>query len=60
MSGATATSGRRPRRLAGPLWKRAVLPTYVFVVLAITLVPIVVMVLYSLNEAPNGRLSPSG
>jgi spermidine/putrescine transport system permease protein len=57
VSGATVASGRRPRRLAGPLWKRAVLPTYVLIVLAITLVPIAVMVLYSLNEAPNGRLS---
>jgi len=57
VSGATAASGRRPRSLAGPLWKRAVLPTYVLIVLAITLVPIIVMIVYSLNEAPNGRLS---
>ncbi len=58
MSAASASIGRRrSRSLAGPLWRRAVLPSYVFVVLAVTLVPIVVMVVYSLNEAPNQRLS---
>jgi len=57
VSGATAVSGRRPRSLAGPLWKRAVLPVYVFFVLALTLVPIIVMILYSLNEAPHERLT---
>jgi len=34
-----------------------VLPTYVFLVVAVTFVPIAVMILYSLNEAPNERLS---
>lgn len=61
MSAAPATIGRggrsRRRRLAGPLWKRAVLPIYVLIVLIVTLVPIVVMIVYSLNEAPNQRLS---
>jgi spermidine/putrescine transport system permease protein len=55
---ATPTIGRRRKRsLAGPLWKRAVLPTYVMLVLAVTVVPIIVMIVYSLNEAPNQRLS---
>ncbi|MEZ5074645.1 MAG: ABC transporter permease [Solirubrobacterales bacterium] len=40
-----------------PLWKRAILPSYVFLVLAVTLVPIIVMIVYSLNDAPHGRLS---
>ena len=61
MSGAPATTAadRGPKRkpLAGPLWKRAVLPTYVFLVLAVTLVPIIIMVVYSLNKAPNERLT---
>ncbi len=61
MSGAPATIGRgrgaKRKQLAGPLWKRAVLPTYVFVVLAVTLVPIIIMVVYSLNKAPNERLT---
>jgi len=39
------------------LWKRAILPSYVLVVLLVTLVPIVVMVLYSFNQAPNERLT---
>lgn len=58
MSAAPLIAGRRRRRnLAGPLWKRAVLPAYVLIVLAVTLVPIVVMIVYSFNEAPNQRLS---
>ena len=58
MSGATADlAGAGRKALAGPLWKRAVLPSYVFVVLAVTLVPIIVMIVYSLNQAPNKRLS---
>ena len=57
MSAAPATIGRRRRSLAGPLWKRAVLPIYVLIVLVVTLVPIVVMIVYSLNKAPNQRLS---
>jgi spermidine/putrescine transport system permease protein len=58
MSGAATTiaAGRR-KTLTPPLWKRAILPTYVLVVLLVTLVPIVVMVLYSFNQAPNERLS---
>jgi spermidine/putrescine transport system permease protein len=41
----------------GPLWKRSFLPAYVLLVLVVTLVPIVVMVLYSFNQAPNERLT---
>jgi spermidine/putrescine transport system permease protein len=40
-----------------PLWRRAILPSYVFFVVALTVVPIVVMIAYSLNQAPNERLS---
>ena len=57
MSGATAVSRPSAAEPPGPLWKRAVLPTYVLVVLAVTLVPIIVMIVYSLNQAPNERLS---
>jgi len=58
MSGAPATLPGRPRpKRAGWRWKHAVLPTYVFLVVAVTFVPIAVMILYSLNEAPNERLS---
>lgn len=58
MSGTAASlpAGRR-RTLTPPLWKRAILPGYVLVVLLLTLVPIVVMVLYSFNQAPNQRLT---
>ena len=54
-----AASGRAGRRqtLKPPLWKRAILPSYVLIVLLLTLVPIVVMILYSFNQAPNERLS---
>ncbi len=45
------------RGLKAPLWKRAILPTYVLVVLPVTLVPIAVIVLYSFNQAPNERLT---
>lgn len=40
-----------------PLWRRALLPSYVAAVIAVTLVPIAVIVLYSFNQAPNERLS---
>jgi spermidine/putrescine transport system permease protein len=56
VSGATARAGK-VASLKGPLWKRAVLPTYVLIVLLVTLVPIVVMILYSFNQAPNERLT---
>lgn len=62
MSGGTiaarGTRGTPKRRtLRGPLWKRAILPSYVGVVVAVTLVPIAVIVAYSFNEATNDRLS---
>ena len=57
MSAAPAIRDRKRKALAGPLWKRAVLPVYVSVVLAVTLVPILVIIVYSLNQAPNNRLS---
>jgi spermidine/putrescine transport system permease protein len=55
MNGAAAT----PRRsgLKGPLWRRALLPTYTLLVLLVTLVPIAVIIVYSFNQAPNERLS---
>ncbi len=62
MSGAPGTvaapagSGKR-RGLQAPLWRRALLPTYVFGVVLVTLVPIIVIVAYSFNQAPNERLS---
>ena len=49
-SGARPTAG--PRRL-----RRFVLPGYVVLVIAYTLVPIAVMVLYGFNQAPSGRLT---
>ena len=53
----TALPGRRRTKPAGSTWKRAVLPTYVFLVVAVTFVPIAVMIIYSLNQAPNERVS---
>ena len=47
--GARPTAG--PRRL-----RRFVLPGYVIAVIGYTLVPIAVMILYSFNKAPSGRL----
>ncbi|HTU14213.1 MAG TPA: ABC transporter permease [Solirubrobacterales bacterium] len=38
-------------------WTRFFLPTYVFLVMAYTLVPIAVMILYTFNKAPNDRLT---
>ena len=56
-AGATAEAARlappRPRRR----WARFVLPTYVVLVLLVTLVPIAVMVLYGFNQAPSDRLT---
>ena len=53
---ATGVLGARPadgrRRL-----RRLILPGYVVAVIAYTLVPIAVMVLYSFNRAPSGRLT---
>ena len=48
--GARPTAGRRRLR-------RFVLPGYVVAVIAYTLVPIAVMILYSFNKAPSGRLT---
>ena len=52
-----ALRGRRRTKPAGSTWKRAVLPTYVFLVVAVTFVPIAVMIIYSLNQAPNERVN---
>ncbi len=58
MSGAAATvPTARRKSLRPPLWKRAILPGYALIVLLVTLVPIVVIILYSFNQAPNERLS---
>lgn len=38
-------------------WARFVLPTYVTLVMAYTLVPIAVMIVYTFNKAPNQRLT---
>ena len=63
MSGATGVLGRggagtrKKRSLQSPLWRRALLPGYVFGVVLLTLVPILVIILYSFNQAPNERLS---
>jgi ABC-type spermidine/putrescine transport system permease subunit II len=38
-------------------WRRALLPGYVVLVVAYTLVPIAVMVIYGFNQAPSGRLT---
>ena len=38
-------------------WTRFLLPSYVFVVMAFTMVPIAVMILYGFNQTPNQRLS---
>ena len=56
-----AESARRARRRRGggrPGERgRWVLPTYVVLVFLYTLVPIVVMIAYAFNQAPNGRLT---
>ncbi len=38
-------------------WTRFLLPSYVFLIIVYTMVPIAVMILYGFNEAPNQRLS---
>ena len=48
---------RAAARCLGPAdagWRRALLPGYVVLVIAYTLVPIAVMVLYGFNQAPSG------
>jgi spermidine/putrescine transport system permease protein len=50
---ATPPVRRRPKKR----WTRFILPTYVVLVIAYTLVPIAVMVLYGFNQAPSGRLT---
>jgi spermidine/putrescine transport system permease protein len=50
------TVGAPPRRKRAK-WTRIVLPSYVLVVMLLTLVPIAVMVLYGFNQAPSGRLT---
>ena len=50
--GAGASAPMRARS-----WTRFFLPTYVFIVMAYTLVPIAVMILYTFNNAPNQRLT---
>ena len=52
--GVSSDSARPVRRFP---WSRFVLPSYVFVVMAYTLVPIAVMILYTFNKAPNQRLT---
>ena len=51
---ATGTVDGAPERLART---RFLLPTYVVLVIAYTLIPIGVMVLYGFNQAPNDRLT---
>ena len=56
MSAGTGVLGARPA--AGPRrLRRFILPGYVIAVIAYTLIPIAVMVLYSFNRAPSGRLT---
>ena len=50
-SAATAAGPRRRR------WRRWILPGYSALVIAYTLVPIAVMILYGFNRAPAGRLT---
>jgi spermidine/putrescine transport system permease protein len=57
MSGAATVPAARRKTLKAPLWQRAILPSYVVLVLLVTLVPIIVIVLYSFNQAPNERLT---
>ena len=58
-AGALRRLGPKPRRksLHGPRWRRALLPGYVAMVVGVTLVPILVIIAYSFNQAPNERLS---
>ncbi len=55
----SARLGPRPRQGGGRPGERGrwVLPTYVVLVFLYTLVPIVVMIAYAFNRAPNGRLT---
>jgi spermidine/putrescine transport system permease protein len=58
MSTAGAVAAAQRRRPGGRhRWSRAVLPLYSWSVIAMTLVPIAVMVLYGFNRAPAGRLT---
>jgi spermidine/putrescine transport system permease protein len=57
MSGAATVPAAHRKTLKAPLWQRAILPSYVVLVLLVTLVPIIVIVLYSFNQAPNERLT---
>jgi len=48
-----AAAPRRPRRR----WTRFILPAYAVLVIAYTLIPIAVMILYGFNQAPADRLT---
>jgi spermidine/putrescine transport system permease protein len=52
---AVAVAPARPRRRLQ--LARFVLPTYTWIVIAYTIVPILVMIAYSFNQAPSGRLT---
>jgi spermidine/putrescine transport system permease protein len=54
---AGALGAPRRARSPGSRWTRFVLPTYVFLVLLFTLVPIAVMILYGFNQSPSDRLT---
>ncbi len=56
MKGTSGGSGR-PGGDTTPRWRRAILPAYVVCAVALTLVPIAVIIAYSFNQAPNQRLS---
>jgi len=45
------------RRTPKRSWKNLILPTYTKLIIAYLLVPIAVMILYSFNKAPSGRLT---
>ncbi len=54
----TATVPREPKQGRGPLrLGRFVLPVYTWLVILYTVIPIVLMIVYSFNQAPSGRMT---
>ncbi len=55
--GAPEVTRSRTRARGRARARRLILPVYTWLVILYTIVPIVVMVVYSFNQAPNGRLT---
>lgn len=57
MAGKGTGSSDSARPVRSRPWARFILPTYVTVVMVYTLIPILVMIVYTFNKTPNQRLS---